>query len=64
MVKKLPYARGERDRPEGSRRVERLSHLIDGNNGKNLLDGRKGMQKPGMIKNVKMKIHARATKVF
>ena len=32
-----------RDGPEGSRSVERLSHLMDGNNGICLPDGRKGM---------------------
>ena len=55
---------GERDRPEGSRRVERLSHLVDGNNRRCLPDGRKGSQSPGKIKNVKKKIHARARKVL
>ena len=32
-----------RDRPEGSGRVERLSHLVNGNNRSCLPDGRKGM---------------------
>ena len=32
-----------RDRPEGSRRVKRLSHLVNGNNRRCLSDGRKGM---------------------
>ena len=38
---------------EGSRRVERLSHLVDGNDGKCLPDGRKEMQKSGEIEDVK-----------
>ena len=42
----------ERDRPEKSRRVKGLSHVINKNN------GRKGMQRPGKIENVKKKIHA------
>ena len=33
----------EINRPEGSRRVERLSHLVYGNNGRCLPDGRIGM---------------------
>ena len=33
----------ERDRPEGSRRVERLSYFIDVNNRRCFPDGRKGM---------------------
>ena len=41
------------DRPEGSRRVERLSHLVNGNNGRCLPDGRKGMRRSGKIENVK-----------
>ena len=49
---------------EGSRIVERLSHLMDGNNGRCLPDGRKEMQRPGKIENVKKKIHARARKVL
>ena len=53
-----------RERPEGSRRVERLSHLMDLNNGRCLPDGRKGMKRPGEIENVKKKIHARARKVL
>ena len=52
------------DRPEQSRRVERLSHLVYGNNGRCLPDGRKGMQSPGEIEDVKKKIHARARKVL
>ena len=35
--------------PEGSRRVERLSHIMNGNNRRCLPDGRKGMQSPGNI---------------
>ena len=57
-------AGGERGRPEGSRRVERLSHLVDGNNRRCLLDGRKGMRSPGKIENVKKKILARARKML
>ena len=38
--------------PEESRRVERLSHLVYGNNRRYFPDGRKGMQSPGEIKNV------------
>ena len=34
-----------RDWSEKSRRVERLSHLVDGNNRRCLPDGRKGMQR-------------------
>ena len=56
--------RCERDRPEGSRRVERLSHLVNGNNRRCLPDERKGMRRPGEIKDVKKKIHARARKVL
>ena len=56
--------RGERDRPEGSKRVERLSHLVDGNNRRCFPDGRKGMQRPGKVEDVKKKIHARARKVL
>ena len=51
-----------RDRLEG-RRVERLSRLMDKNNGRCLLDGRKEMQRSGKIENVK-KIYARARKVL
>ena len=40
-----------------------FSHLVDGNNRKCLPDGRKGMQSPGKIENVK-KIHAIARKVL
>ena len=42
----------ERDRPEGSWRVERLFPSYR----------RKGMHRPGMIKSVKKKIYARARK--
>ena len=35
----------ERDRPEGSRRVERLSHLVDGNNERYLPDGEEECKK-------------------
>ena len=47
-----------------SRRVERLSHLVDGNNRRCLPDGRKGMQSPGKIENVKEKINGRARKML
>ena len=50
--------------PEESRRVERYSHLVDGNNGRCLPDGRKGMRRPGEIEDVKKKIHARARKML
>ena len=53
----------EIDSRENRPRVERLSHLMDGNNGRCFRDGRKGIQRPGKIKNVKKKIHARARKV-
>ena len=53
-----------RDKPEGSSRVERFSHLVDENNGRCLPDGRKEMQNPGEIKNVKKKIHARVRKML
>ena len=53
-----------RDKPEESRRVERLSHLVDGNNRRRLPDGRKGMRRPGEIEDVKKKIHARARKML
>ena len=53
-----------RDRPEGSRRVERFSYFVDGNKGRCLLDGRKGMQSPGKIQDVKKKIHAGARKML
>ena len=52
-----------RDRPEECRRVERLFHVMDGNN-RCFPDGRKGMRSPGEIENVKKKIHARARKVL
>ena len=60
------YTGGERDKPEGSRIVEKLYHLVDGNNGRRLPDGRKGMQSPGEIEDVKKKkkIYARARKVL
>ena len=35
-----------------------------GNNGRYLLDGRKGIQRSGEIENVKKKIHARTRKMF
>ena len=37
---------------------------MDGNNGRCLADGRKGMQRPGLIENVLEKILARAGKVL
>ena len=43
---------------------ESRGFTIDGNNRRCLPDGRKGMQKPGKIENVKKKIHARARKVL
>ena len=49
---------------EGSRRVERLFHLVDGNNRRCLPGGRKRMQRPGKIEDVKKKIHARARKML
>ena len=49
--------------PEGSRRVERFSHLVYGNNRRYFPDGRKGMQSPEEIEDVK-KIHARARKML
>ena len=39
-------------RPEGSRGVERFSHLMDGNIGRCLPDERNEMQKPGKIENM------------
>ena len=62
--KSFDIAGGKRDRPEGSRRVERFSHFMDGNNRKCLPDGRKGMRRPGEIEDVKKKIHARARKML
>ena len=51
--------------PQGSRRVESLSHLEDAINNKRwFLDERKGMQNPGEIENVKKKIHARVRKML
>ena len=44
--------------------VERLSHLVDGNNKRCLPDRRKGMESPRDIENVKKKIHARTGKVL
>ena len=41
-----------------------FSHLVYGNNGRCIPDGRKGMQRPGEIEDVKKKIHARARKVL
>ena len=43
---------GERDRPEGSRRVESLFHFMDGNNRRCLSDGKKGMPISGKIENL------------
>ena len=51
-------------RPEESRRVERLSHLVDGNNRRCLPDGRKKIQSPGKVEDVKKKFHARARKML
>ena len=48
---------------EGSRRVQRFSHLVYGNNGRCLPDGRKGMRSLREIEDVK-KIHAGASKVL
>ena len=53
-----------REISEGSRRVEGLSHLVDGNNRRCLPDGKKGMQSPEGIEDVKKKIHARARKML
>ena len=39
-------------------------NLVDGNNGRCLPDGTKGMQSPEEIEDVKKKIHARARKVL
>ena len=44
VFKKLWDTGGEGERPEESKRVERLSRLMDGNNVRCLPDGRKGMQ--------------------
>ena len=41
-----------------------FSHLVRGNNGRYLPDGRKGMQRPGEIEDVKKKIHAQARKML
>ena len=48
-----------RDRSKGSRRVQRLSRLMNGNNRRCLSDGRKEIWRPGKIEDVK-KTHARA----
>ena len=64
MRSKSFTTRCERDRPEESRKVERLSHLEYGNNGRCVPDGRKTMQRPGEIEEVKKKIHARARKML
>ena len=42
---------------------ERLSHLMDGNNGRSLPDGRKGMCSPVETEDVK-KIYTRARKML
>ena len=52
------------DRLEESRRAERLSHLMNGNNRRCLSNGRKGIQKPEKIEIVKKKIHARAREML
>ena len=44
--------------------VERRSHLVHGNNGRCIPDGRKRMRPPGKIEDVKKKIHAKARKVL
>ena len=41
-----------------------FSHLVFANNGRCLPDERKGMQRPGEIKDVKKKIHASARKML
>ena len=38
--------------PEESRRVEGLSHVMEGNNRRCLLYGRKGMQRPEKIEKI------------
>ena len=43
----------KRDRPEESRKVERLFPLVDGNDRGSLSDRRKKMQTPGKIENVR-----------
>ena len=50
--------------PEGSRRVEWFTHLMNRNNRRCLLDGRKEMYKPGKIEDVKNTLRARARKVL
>ena len=54
----------ERDRPKVSRRVERLSIFVDGNNIRCLPDGRKSMRRPEEIEQLKKKIYARAKKML
>ena len=53
-----------RERPEGSRRVERFSHFVYWNNRRCLPDGRKGVRKSGKIEDVKKKIDARERGCF
>ena len=53
---------GESNGREDSR-VE-LSHFVYGNARRCLPDGRKEMQSPGEIENVKKQIHARARKML
>ena len=60
----MHYAGGERDKPEGSKRVERLSHLVDGNNRRCLPDGRKEIQSLRETEDVKKKIHAKARRML
>ena len=45
-------------------RVERFSHLVNGNNRRCLPNGRKETKSPGEIEDVKKKIHARARKML
>ena len=45
-------------------RVERFSHLVDGNNRRCLPNGRKGIRSPIEIEDVKKKIHARVRKML
>ena len=63
MLSKSFETQEVRDRPEGNRTVNKLSHFVDGNNGRCLPDGRKEMQSLREIKDVK-KIHARARKML
>ena len=44
--------------------IERLSHFVYGNNGRDLPDGRKRMQCPEKIENVKKKIYARGSRML